>query len=249
MRGRDAAVVWHDVECGAYEADLPLWEELADEAEGTVLDLGCGTGRVSLHLAKRKHEVHGLDREAGLVAVFNERADGLPADAAVDDARTFQIEREFGLAIAPMQLIQLLGTRQERMACLSRIARHLRSGGRAALSIAENVLGGTNRRSDGSIAEPHALPDAREIDGWVYSSLPLETVVEPDRIVVSRLRQIVSPAGELSDEEDSVSLSVLPAETMMQEARAAGLRPLGLREIPATEAHVGSTVVLLRKED
>ena len=43
-----AHVVWHDVECGGYDADLPLWRELAREAGGPVLDVGAGTGRVAL---------------------------------------------------------------------------------------------------------------------------------------------------------------------------------------------------------
>ena len=37
-------VVWHDLECGGYDADLPLWRELAADADGPVLDLGAGTG-------------------------------------------------------------------------------------------------------------------------------------------------------------------------------------------------------------
>ncbi len=37
------AVVWHDVECGAYAADLPLWVELAAEHGGPVLDLSACT--------------------------------------------------------------------------------------------------------------------------------------------------------------------------------------------------------------
>ena len=47
-----SAAAWHDVECGGYSADLALWEEMATEAGGPVLDLGCGTGRVGLHLGE-----------------------------------------------------------------------------------------------------------------------------------------------------------------------------------------------------
>ena len=39
-------VLWHDLECGRYAQDLPLWRELASEARGPVLDLGAGSGRV-----------------------------------------------------------------------------------------------------------------------------------------------------------------------------------------------------------
>ena len=48
----NAKVMWHDVECGSYVADLPLWRRLAAEAGGPVLDVGAGTGRVALDLAR-----------------------------------------------------------------------------------------------------------------------------------------------------------------------------------------------------
>ena len=48
-----AHVVWHDVECGGYDADLTLWQELAREAGGPVLDVGAGTGRVALRSPAR----------------------------------------------------------------------------------------------------------------------------------------------------------------------------------------------------
>ena len=70
-------------------------------------------------------------------------------------------------------------------------------------------------------------------------------VVDAGAIVVRRLRQTVSPDGELSDEVDEIRLQVLSAETLEREAVEAGLAPVGRREIPATDAHVGSTVVLL----
>jgi len=99
------------VECGAYEADLPLWEELAEATDGPALELGCGTGRVALHLARRGHKVVGIDRDADLIAELRERA----AAEGADDwrrgrpmLRDSHSTRNFGLIVAPMQLIQLL---------------------------------------------------------------------------------------------------------------------------------------------
>ena len=63
-----SAIVWHDIECGAYTADLPLWEELAAAAPGPVLDVGAGTGRVALHLARAGFAVTALDVDAVLLA-------------------------------------------------------------------------------------------------------------------------------------------------------------------------------------
>ena len=59
------AVRWHDLECGGYDVDLPLWRELAAEAGGPVLDVGAGTGRVALDLARRGVAVTALDLEHG----------------------------------------------------------------------------------------------------------------------------------------------------------------------------------------
>lgn len=236
-----SAVIWHDVECGAYAADLKLWEELAEEAGGPVLDLGCGTGRVSLHLARRGHRVVGLDSEAALLGALEKRANGLPVETALGDARNFEIEDEFGLVLAPMQFIQLFDTPAERIACLSSAASHLRPAGTIALAIAlaEEVLGGEN------IDPMEIAPDVREVDGWVYSSHTREIVVDPGKIAIRRRRERVSPEGVLTDDLDEVILQVLSAETLQSEGRAAGLKPAGCRSIPPTDDHVGSTVVLL----
>lgn len=232
--------VWHDVECGAYEADLPLWEELADEAGGPILDLGCGNGRVALHLARRGHQVLGLDRDPHLSATLEERAGELPVEAEVGDAVELDLGREFGLVLAPMQLLQLLPGPLPRAACLRRVATHLRRGGLAAFAIVEDVPSAGPR-----LTAP--IPDAREIDGWVYSSLPLETAVDDGTIVLRRLRQAVSPAGGLSEEVDEVRLQLLTAAALEAEGRASGLRPAGRRPIPATDEHVGSIAVLLER--
>lgn len=234
-----SAVVWHDVECGSYAADLPLWEELAADA-GPVLDLGCGSGRVALHLGRRRHRVVGLDRDATLLAALRERAAGLPVEAVAGDARDFALEGDFGLAIAPMQLVQLFEDRAERVACLRCVAAHLVPGGVAALAIVDSVP------VVADAAPP--LPDARELDGWVYSSLPVDTAVDAGTIRIRRLRQTVSPEGELSEELDQVVLRALDPSAVEAEAEEAGLLPAGRRPIPATEAHVGSTVVLLEMD-
>ena len=119
------SLVWHEVECGAYTADLPLWEELAAQAEEPIMELGCGAGRVTLHLAaKTGLLVIGLDHNRKLVEAIWERALGTTADAEQEDVRAFEpTATKFSLVIAPMQLIQLLSDSQERLACLSCVVR------------------------------------------------------------------------------------------------------------------------------
>jgi len=223
--------IWHEVECGGYQADLAIWEELA-EGRGPVLDLGCGTGRVTRHLARRGHEVRGLDIDPALI----DDLDG----AELGDARDFELGRRFGLILAPMQLIQLFADEGERIQCLRCVAGHLAADGLAAFAIVESM--------PAPIDAPPPLPDTREVDGWVYSSLPVAAAVDAEAISVRRLRQTVAPGGELTEELDEVRLRRLDAAALEGEAEGVGLRPAGQRPISATAEHVGSTVVLLERE-
>ena len=246
------AAIWHDVECGSYAADLPLWEELADRCGGPVLELGCGTGRVALHLARRGHRVYGLDRDPELLDVLAERATGSlhtrvcqESDAlgAVEpvpaDAREFQMPEPVALVLAPTHLLQLIPTAAERSECLRCVAGALRPGGLLGATIIEEMP-----EPDGA---PPPLPDVREVDGWVYSSLAVEAAVGPGEIVVRRLRHAVSPDGDLSEEPNEVRIATFPAADLEAEAEAVGLKPAGRREIAPTELHVGSVVVLLER--
>ncbi len=236
----DSSVVWHDIECGSYAADLSLWEELAAVGGGEVLDLGCGTGRVALHLARRGHRVIGVDRDAGLLTALERRAQGLAVQTVNADAREFELDRQVPLALAPMQTLQLLGGPGDRAACLRRVAAALSPGGCFAAAILEEMP-----PPDDS---PPPLPDAREVDGWVYSSLAVEAAIGPGEIIVHRRRQTVSPDGVLSEEPNKVRIVTFPAAQLEAEATAVGLTPLGRRAIGQTDIHVGSTVVLLGKE-
>jgi SAM-dependent methyltransferase len=238
--------IWNEVECGGYTADLPLWEELADSLAGeeAIMELGCGVGRVTLHLAARgAYLVIGLDREPEMVEAVWKRGHGLGADAEIDDVRDFEsLGTKFSLVLAPMQLIQLLGDSAERLACLACVHEAMAPGGRAAFAIVEQL----SPEPVAGSAPP--LPDVRQMEGWIYSSLPLETVVGPSTVLLRRLRQTVNPDGEMSEDLNELELAVLSAERLEEEAHEVGLRSAGRREIPATEAHVGSTVVLLEKE-
>ena len=231
--------IWHDVECGAYAADLPLWEELAARSEGTVLELGCGTGRVALHLARRGHRTIGLDCDPELLAALESRGAELPLSTVEADARAFELTEQVSLVLAPTHLLQLLPEPAQRLESLRSIAAALKPGGLLAAAIIESMP-----EPDGA---PPPLPDVREVDGWVYSSLATEAAVAPGEIVVRRLRQRVSPDGSLSEEPNEVRIATFSAEQLEAEAAACGLSPAGRREIPPTSMHEGSLVVLLER--
>ena len=237
---RSSAVAWHDTECACYAADLPAWRALAEERPGPLLDLGCGTGRVALDLAGRGYAVTALDSDAELVHELATRARrrGLRVDTVTADARSFSLGRRFALAIAPMQVFQLLGGTEGRRAALQRAREHLEPGGVLAVALADPFE---------AVPSADALPpvpDVREQDGWVLSSRPVAVRPEDGAVAIDRLRQLVSPAGELSEELFTIRLDAVSATELEREAERAGLAASGRRPVPATPDHVGSTIVL-----
>jgi len=238
------SAVWHDVECAAYTADLDLWRGLAAEVGGPVLDLGCGTGRVALDLAARGVEVAGIDRDAELVETLRARARarGLRVEAVAGDARAFELDRTFALAISPMQVVQLLGGADGRARMLAAVRRHLEPGGVFAAALA-------NPFDDWSEEESlPPLPDVREDDGWVYSSTPVAVRRAAGSFVIERCRQAVSPSGEMTEEQATIELdSVTPAD-LEGEARGAGFEARSRRTVPETPDYVASEIVVLEAE-
>jgi SAM-dependent methyltransferase len=234
-------VAWHDIECGAYMADLPLWRELAEQSAGAVLDIGAGTGRVSLDLARRGIPVVALDVDDELLAALRDRAGAADVETVVADAREFRIDRAFALIIAPMQTVQLLGGPDGRGAFLAAAAAHLAPGGRLAVALAGPLV------PWGEDASALPLPDTDETDGVVRSSQPIRVTEGASGWSIERIRLTSAPDREPEFEHDVITLERVSAAELEAEGRAAGLVPEGRRLIAETDNHVGATVVILAR--
>jgi SAM-dependent methyltransferase len=236
------AAIWQDVESGGYAADLATWDDLASAGGGPVAELGAGTGRVALRLARNGHEVTAVDAEEPLLAALRERAaaDGLQVDTVCADARRLALDAAFGAVLAPMQLVHLLGGPEGRVAMLVAARRHLQPGGTFAAALLADA-------ATWIPFEPASapLPDVLERDGWVYSSQPTEVAAVPGGMEIRRLRQTVSPDGELTEAADAIRLDSVTADEFEVEARAAGLVARERIEIDRTDDHVGSVVCVL----
>ena len=239
-------VVWHDLECGRYRADLPLWHRLAREhsdQDQALLDVGAGTGRVSLALAREGHRVVALDRDPVLLRELENRAAGLPVETVCADAREFDLGgRVFPLIIVPMQTLQLLGGRPGHETFLRRARAHLSPGGILAVAIADSADFEEFDWDDGDRAP---LPDITEIAGRAYFSQPTAVRRVGDAFVLQRRRDVVEPDGERTSSEESIELDIVTAEGIERAAQAAGLRPRGETRVAPTDEHIGSEVVLL----
>jgi len=244
-----AAVRWHDLECGFYSADIPLWLELAGPAPGLepILDLGCGTGRVTLPLAAAGHRLIALDIDAELLATLEQRADGLPVGTVHADARRLELpERELEVVLAPMQTIQLLGGEAGRMALLHGARRHMRASGLLACAIVTDA-----EAFDTSAGDAGPGPEVARTEEAIFVSRAVAVRVSAARIRIERVRRILAadgsaPATVLSSQPDVIELDRVTAEELGREGMAAGFEPDEIRVIGATEEHVASEVVILR---
>jgi ubiquinone/menaquinone biosynthesis C-methylase UbiE len=116
--------------------DQDFYLELAAKTGGPVLELGAGTGRISIPLARAGYEVTALDLNQ--IMLDEMRAKLSAEDAAVSarietqlgDMSSFELGREYKLIIMPFRGFQHLLSPAEQRSCLERVARHLAPGGR-----------------------------------------------------------------------------------------------------------------------
>jgi SAM-dependent methyltransferase len=231
--------LWHDLECGAYREDLPLWRALAAEAGGPVLDVGAGTGRVTLDLAARGVAVVALDLEAPLLAALEHRAAGRSVETVVGDARELALDREMSLVVVPMQTLQLLGGSRGRASFLQRALAHLRPGGLLAAALADPM---------DSFDAGHDMPpppDAIEIGGTRYASQLLAVTGEDGRAAIHRRREIIGPGERYEASDVVVHLDRVSADEVAAEACRLGFNDDRRLSVPETEEYLGSTVVVL----
>lgn len=232
--------LWHDLECGPYVEDLPLWRTLAGEAGGVILDVGAGTGRVSLDLARDGFPVVALDSDPLLLQALSRRAGGLSVETVMADAREFDVDRRFSLILLPMQTLQLFGGRSGRAAFLRRALRHLDRGGVVAAAIADPL---------DCFDDAHAVPpppEVRDIADVRYATGLLAVVDEGERATLHRRREIIGPGDRYAAEDFALRLDRVSRDEIAGEAAELGFQMEPDRFVPETEQYLGSTVVVLR---
>jgi len=120
--------------------DIPFYVKFAREAEGPALELGCGTGRVTLPIADAGVEITGIDSSEAMLSVARRKAQThpVPGDRLSllhGDMRVLSLDHVFGLVIIPFRGFLSLLTVEDQMKTLGTIKRLLSPGGRLAFNI------------------------------------------------------------------------------------------------------------------
>jgi SAM-dependent methyltransferase len=210
----------------------------------TVLELGCGYGRVVTALAAPGRTVVGVERDPELLAMARAAVRELPEDrrAGVElregDMRTVSLDRRFERVLVPFGGLWCMLDDDDLHAALATAARHLAPGGRVAFDV---------YRADGfhADAEPDDVPDDAftpvgrvEVDGVPYEVLERSTWDKPrQRIDVTYL--YVSETGEAV--EGTIAQRYLLEPQLHAALARAGLRPTLVAEGFGERGHAAPT--------
>lgn len=197
----DAAKEFYDAWAAFYDADYAdqdigdeeFYLDLAQNADGPVLEVGCGTGRIYLDLLRAGVDAYGIDISESMLETLREKARerGLAPTVRQADMAAFQPEREYDLVIVPFRAFLHNLTLADRRATLQNLHDALTPGGTLALNVfvpSFEVIcesyGEEETRTVTRDGEEYCITDVAEIEDEVAQVVRAERTVERDGDVV-----------------------------------------------------------------
>jgi SAM-dependent methyltransferase len=209
-----------------YNEDLPFWLDLASRQGSPILELGCGTGRVLLPLARAGYDVFGLDHDTEMLALLQTQAVAEGASRGCffqADMGAFHFARPFALILLPCNTLSTLApeTRRLMLACTRQ---HLASNGLFAASLPNPAL---LKR-----LPPQAGTDIEDIFPHPTDGEPVQASGtwqrHPGSISMAWHYDHLLPDGRVERLTAQTSHTLQPAESYAGEFRQAGLRVEGI---------------------
>lgn len=146
------ADIYELMHSGSLQGDIEWYRRKAVDSGGPVLELGAGTGRITIPIAEAGIRVSAIDLDAGMLGKLRQKLAALPEevqariDVAQDDMRSFKIDETFALVIIPFRAFLHNLTTDDQLACLRQARAHLRPGGELALNVFHPSLEYMSRR-------------------------------------------------------------------------------------------------------
>jgi len=128
----DPIARFYDLDFGGIDYDLTFYENFARRCGSPILELGVGTGRVALSLARAGFSITGIDSSPAMLAVARSKLKGLlkqRVKLVEGDIRDFKLEERFALGLAPIGGFMHLTTSQDQLKALACTYSHLAQGG------------------------------------------------------------------------------------------------------------------------
>ncbi len=152
--------------------DKDFYVDQSKEEQGTILELGCGTGRILVQIAEAGCRIIGLDSSEFMLDRCREKIRNLPeatrknALLIGDSMTAFDLNEKASLAIIPFRAFQHLISIQDHMACLTSINRNLVPGGRLIFDVFQvdpTRLQASKQMTEYEDTPEFDLPDGRKL--------------------------------------------------------------------------------------
>jgi SAM-dependent methyltransferase len=151
--------------------DVPHYVALAREADGPIVELMVGSGRVAIEVVRETGKpLLGIDSSPAMLEVARERAAGVPLELRLGDVRELELEEPAALIYVPFRSLLHLHGWDEKRQVFERVARSLRPGGRFAFNafvFSHTVaarLDGTTQEQNGIVHTLRYAPADNRID-------------------------------------------------------------------------------------
>jgi SAM-dependent methyltransferase len=150
--------------------DIGLWLSYAGRTDRPVLEVGTGTGRIALALARNGHEVTGVDPSAAMLAVARAKAEADALDVTFVEGRVEQLALErghYGLGLLPADVFLYCEDGTQQVAVLRAMAAALHFSGLVAVDVAGPALW-LDAAANGQpfLVHSTALDDGSALDVW-----------------------------------------------------------------------------------
>ncbi|MBD3278754.1 MAG: methyltransferase domain-containing protein [Candidatus Aegiribacteria sp.] len=207
--------------------DQEFYLEMASDTNGKILELGCGTGRILLPLAREGNTITGLDSSAAMLDVCRKKLlredDGTRkrVTLAAGDMRNFELKDSFQLVTVPFRGFQHLLTVEDQLQCLGRVREHIAEDGTFVLDLfnpSMKYILDESRKDEFGREPPFEMPDGSTVTRRFRNpSVDLASQIIDCRIIY----RIEKPDGKSLERTHSFKLRYLfryEAEHLLERA-------------------------------